>query len=86
MHYFVGRTNYRGSQKCVARQLSSSMPLYGHVLWVYSSIYIEKIFVWRECIRRLINVPYNSHSILLPIIYRDLQIDSTSSWAGLVLG
>ena len=28
---------------------------------------------------------YNSHSILLPIIYSDLQIDSTSSWAGSVL-
>ena len=53
-----------------------AMPLYGCVLWDYSSVYIEKLFVcWRKCIRRLLSVPYNTHSILLPIICSDLPIE-----------
>ena len=39
-------------------------------------MYIEKLFVcWRKCIRRLLSVPYNTHSVLLPIICSDLPIE-----------
>ena len=53
-----------------------AMPLYGCVLWDYSAVYIEKLFLcWRKCIRRLLSVPYNTHSVLLPIICSDLPIE-----------
>ena len=53
-----------------------SMPLYGCVLWDHSSQCMEKLYVtWRKCVRKILNVPYNTHSVLLPIICNDLNID-----------
>ena len=53
-----------------------SMPLYGCVLWDHSSHCIDKLYVtWRKCVRKILNVPYNTHSVLLPIICNDLNID-----------
>ena len=52
------------------------MPLYGCVLWDHSSQCMEKLYVtWRKCVRKILNVPYNTHSVLLPIICNDLNID-----------
>ena len=52
------------------------MPLYGSVLWDYSQSSIEQLFVtWRKCVRKLINVPYNTHSAFLPLICNDLPFD-----------
>ena len=37
---------------------------------------MEKLYVtWRKCVRKILNVPYNTHSVLLPIICNDLNID-----------
>ena len=53
-----------------------SMPLYGCVLWDHSSQCMEKLYVtWRKCVRKILNVPYNTHSVLLPIICNDLNIE-----------
>ena len=53
-----------------------SMPLYGCVLWDHSSQCMDKLYVtWRKCVRKLLNVPFNTHSVLLPIICNDLNID-----------
>ena len=53
-----------------------SMPLYGCVLWDHSSQCMEKLYVtWRKCVRKILNVPYNAHSVLLSIICNDLNID-----------
>ena len=68
-----GKASYR-----VKYQLFKSycLPLYGSVLWDYSHPSIEKLYLaWRKCIRRLINVPYNTHSGLLSFICNDLPID-----------
>ena len=52
------------------------MPLYGSVLWDYSQSSIEQLFVaWRKCVRKLINIPYNTHSAFLPLICNDLPVD-----------
>ena len=38
-------------------------------------MYIEKLYVcWRKFIGRLLSVPYNHHSVLLPIICSDIPI------------
>ena len=52
------------------------MPLYGSVLWDYSLKGVDSFFVtWRKCIRRLLNIPYNTHSDLLHLICNDLPVD-----------
>ena len=52
------------------------MPLYGSVLWDYSLKGVDSFFVtWRKCIRRLLNIPYNTHSDLLHLICTDLPVD-----------
>ena len=55
---------------------SYCLPLYGSVLWDYSHPCIEKLYLaWRKCVRRLINVPYNTHCALLSFICNDLPVD-----------
>ena len=52
------------------------MPLYGSVLWDYSQSSIEQLFVnWRKCVWKLINIPYHTHSALLPLICNVLPVD-----------
>ena len=52
------------------------MPLYGSVLWDYSLKGVDSFFVtWRKCIRCLLNLPYNTHSHLLPLICNDLLVE-----------
>ena len=41
-----------------------------------SGKYIEKFFVtWRKCIRRLLLLPYQTHSRYLPCIVNDLPVE-----------
>ena len=55
---------------------SFCMPLYGSVLWDYSRSGVDSFFVtWRKCIRRLLNIPYNTHNHLLPLICNDLPVE-----------
>ena len=42
---------------------------YGCQLWDLSSNYIEDIYVtWQKAIRRIFNLPYNTHRYLLPFV------------------
>ena len=73
IHNVFGKASYR-----VKYQLFKSycLPLYGSVLWDYSHPSIEKLYLtWRKCVRKLINVPYNTHSALLPAICNDVPVD-----------
>jgi hypothetical protein len=52
------------------------MPLYGSQLWDVSHKDIELFYVaWRKAIRRLFNLPYKTHCVLLSHICRDESID-----------
>lgn len=52
------------------------MSLYGCQLWDFSSKYIKLFYVaWRKSIRRLLDVPYRTHSVLLNLICNDDPID-----------
>ena len=49
------------------------MPLYGSVLWDFSSRYINSFYTtWRKCIRRLFGLPARTHNALLPCICNDM--------------
>ncbi len=49
------------------------MPLYGSQLWDYNNKYVDSFYVaWRKGVRRLFNLPYNTHCNLLPYICNDL--------------
>ena len=51
------------------------MPLNGAQLWDFSSPSIVRFYItWRKCIRRLFNLPRNSHCKLLSEICRDLPV------------
>ena len=56
---------------------SFCMPLYGSVLLDLSSNDILKFYsTWRiECLRRLFNLPYKTHSRYLPLLCNDLPVD-----------
>ena len=55
---------------------SYCMSIYGCVLWNISGKYIERFYVtWRKCIRRLLKLPYKTHSSYLPCIVDDLPVE-----------
>ena len=52
------------------------MSVYGSQLWNYDSKYIAKFYVaWRKCCRRLLGLPYKTHSNLVHLICNDVDID-----------
>ena len=52
------------------------MSLYGCQLWNFESCDVNYLFTgWRKAIRRLYNVPYNTHCALLPFLCQDESID-----------
>ena len=56
---------------------SYCISLYGCVLWDMSSKYITKFLVtWRKFIRRLLKLPYQTHSLYLPYIVNDIPIET----------
>ena len=56
---------------------SFCMPLYGCVLWNFSDNYVERFFVtWRKCVRRLLDIPYNTHGKLLHMILNDSPVEA----------
>lgn len=55
---------------------SYCMSVYGCVLWNYESSEVELFFVaWRKSVRKLLNVPYNTHCDLLPTLCNDKSIE-----------
>ena len=49
----------------------------GCVLWNLNSSHIQRLYVtWRKIIRKIWNVPYNTHCILLPILMSDHDIQT----------
>ena len=53
------------------------MPLYGCVLWNYSSRDTERFYVaWRKCVRSLLGVPYTTHCRLLHHICVDHDVET----------
>ena len=51
------------------------MSLYGAPLWDLCSNSIERLYTaWRKCVRKVMNVPYKTHSELLPLITCDVSI------------
>ena len=55
---------------------SYCMPLYGCCLWDFSGQDVNKFYVtWRKCIRRLLNVPYNTHCKLLYPVVSDIPVE-----------
>ena len=52
------------------------MSVYGSQLWNYDSRYIAKFYVaWRKCCRRLLGLPYKTHSNLVHLICNNVDID-----------
>ena len=55
---------------------SFCMPLYGCVLWSFTSNQMSKFFaMWRKCIRKLLNLPTRCHSLYLPLIVNDYPVE-----------
>ena len=49
---------------------------YGSVLWDFSSKHVEMFYTtWRKCIRRLLGLPYRTHTDLLHLICNDILVD-----------
>ena len=49
-----------------------AMPLYGSILWNYTSTGIKRFYTaWRKCVRRVLGVPYTTHCNLLHYICAD---------------
>ena len=55
---------------------SYCMSLYGSQLWNYENkAMMNPLYVaWRKCVRRIYNIPYNTHCKLLPLICQDSAI------------
>jgi len=52
------------------------MPLYGCVLWDFTSKEMSQFFTqWRKCIRRLFNLDYKTHCKYLPAICEDIPVE-----------
>ena len=52
------------------------MPLYGCTLWDLSKKCVNRFYVtWRKSMRLLLNLPYNTHSHLLPYIVEDKPVE-----------
>ena len=55
---------------------SYCMSVYGSQRWDFSNRICETFYIaWRKCIRRLLGVPYNTHSNLLPLICNDIPVE-----------
>ena len=53
------------------------MPIYGCQLWDFSKREVERFSTaWRKAIRFLWRLPYRTHNVLLPIICRDLSVET----------
>ena len=53
------------------------MPLYVSIHWDLSSIHTQGFFTqWRKCVRKIFNIPYQTHSNLLPGICEDLPAEN----------
>jgi hypothetical protein len=53
---------------------SFGMSLYGCVIWNFTPRKLERFCVaWRKSVRKIFNVPYLTHSNLLPLICADLS-------------
>ena len=52
------------------------MPLYGAMLWDFSSEEVNYFYTqWRKSIRKIWNLPYNTHCNLLSLIIEDIPIE-----------
>ena len=53
------------------------MPLYGSIHWDLSCSYMQMFFTqWRKCVRKIFNIPFQTHSNLLPSICEDLPVEN----------
>ena len=53
------------------------MPLYGSIHWDLSRINTQGFFTqWRKCVRKIFNIPYQTHSNLLLGICEDLPVEN----------
>ena len=71
-------THFRNIDPDVKYQLFKPlcMSVYGSQLWDFSSRHCEKFYTaWRKSIRTLLDVPYRTHSALLPLLVDDLPVD-----------
>ena len=79
---FIGQTN---NVLCFFSKVDTSVKLklfraycsslYGCEVWELSSSDMESICVaWRKALRRILNLPYNTHSSLIPVITETLPI------------
>ena len=69
-----GNSSYKVKYKLFK---SFCMPLYGCVLWDYTSKNIERILTsWRKCIRKLLSVTNRTHCQLLPLLVDDIPVES----------
>jgi hypothetical protein len=81
-HDLMNRTNnvlcyFRNMDSCVQYRLFKSfcMSLYGCELWSLSSKAIINICVaWRKCVRRVWDLPHNTHCQILPLLCNSLPI------------
>ena len=52
------------------------MSLYGCQLWNFEFVCVNKFYVaWRKCCRRLLDVPYKTHSDLVHLLCDDEDVD-----------
>ena len=56
---------------------SYGMSLYGCCLWDFSSKYVHLFYTcWRKCIRKLLSLPWTTHSVYLPLLINDVNVDT----------
>ena len=52
------------------------MPLYGAMLWDFSSVKVDHFLTqWRKCIRKIWRLPNTTHCVLLPIICNVVPVE-----------
>ena len=52
------------------------MSLYGALFWDLGSKNTVKFYVtWRKCVRKLMNLPYRTHSRFLPVLCGDISVE-----------
>ena len=56
---------------------SYCMSLHGCVLWDFSLPHVKKFYTaWRKCVRRIFNIPNNTHCRFLNLLCGDLPVES----------
>ena len=53
------------------------MNLYGNLFWDLNSEKVTSFYtLWRKCLRKLLDLPYTTHSRYIPLIVNDVPVEA----------